>query len=347
MHTVDWCPPDSWLRITTIDAHTEGEPFRVVSGGFPDLAGDSILECRRDAQERFDHLRTALMLEPRGHADMYGCLVTPPMTDEADLGVLFIHNEGFSTMCGHGIIGLTTVALETGMKPATAPETTLRIDTPAGLVTAHGVLEHDRVTAVRFENVPSFVAAQDRTIDVSGYGNVRYDIAYGGAFYAFVEAGDLGLEPCPGDFRALIDAGRAIKHAIMANPSATADTVHPFEHDLSFLYGVIFVGRPESPEHHSRNVCVFADGEVDRSPTGTGVSARLALHHARGQIATGEPITIQSILGTYFQGRVVEETSFGPHAAIVPEVTGRAFITGRHEFLIDPEDPLREGFLLR
>ena len=347
MSNSEWRPPSDWLRITATDAHTEGEPFRVVTGGFPALVGDTILACRRDAKTRFDHLRTALMLEPRGHADMYGCLVTPPKTPEADLGVLFIHNEGYSTMCGHGIIGITTVALETGMKPAAEPETTLRIDTPAGLVTAHATVERGRVRRVRFENVPSFLAARDRAIHVPGYGTVRYDIAYGGAFYAFVQAPALGLELGPEGFRSLIDAGRAIKQAIMADPAANADVTHPFEDDLSFLYGVIFVGPPEVATNHSRNVCVFADGEVDRSPTGTGVSARLALHHARGDITTGPSITIESILGTCFRGRVVGETTYGPHAAVTPEVTGRAFITGRNEFLIDPDDPLREGFLLR
>ncbi len=347
MPNTDWRPPSDWLRITTIDAHTEGEPFRVVTGGFPELVGDTILACRRDAKTRFDHLRTALMLEPRGHADMYGCLVTPPKTPEADLGVLFIHNEGYSTMCGHGIIGITTVALETGMKPVTEPETTLRIDTPAGLVTAHATVRQGRVTRVRFENVPSFLAARDRAIIVPGYGTVHYDLAYGGAFYAFVQAPPLGIELDPRGFRSLIDAGRAIKQSIMADSAASADVTHPFEDDLSFLYGVIFVGPPEEAANHSRNVCVFADGEVDRSPTGTGVSARLALHHARGEITAGQRVTIESILGTCFHGRVVNESTFGPHAAVTPEVTGSAFITGRHEFLINPDDPLRKGFLLR
>ncbi|MCA9870301.1 MAG: proline racemase family protein [Caldilineae bacterium] len=331
------------MIITTVDAHTAGEPFRVITGGFPELPGDTILARRRYAREHLDHLRRALMWEPRGHADMYGCIVTPPVTPGADLGVLFIHNEGFSTMCGHGIIGIATVALETGMLPAGEPETTLRIDTPAGLVTAHALVDSGKVRSVRFENVPSFVLALDRTVDVPGYGRVRYDIAFGGAFYAYVQAEDLELRCLPADYRRLIEAGVAVKRAVMA----AGPISHPFEADLSFLYGTIFIDPPEAPDSHSRNVCVFADGEVDRCPTGTGVSGRLALHHARGELAIDQSIIVESIIGSRFSGRVVETTTFGPHPAIIPEVTGSAYITGHHEFIIDPDDPLRDGFLLR
>ncbi len=331
------------MKITTVDAHTAGEPFRVITGGFPDLPGDTILARRRYARDHLDHLRRALMWEPRGHADMYGCIVTPPVTPGADIGVLFMHNEGFSTMCGHGIIGIATVALETGMLPASEPETTLHIDTPAGLVTAHALVDGGKVRSVRFENVPSFVLALDQTVDVPDYGVVRYDIAFGGAFYAYVQAQDLGLRCTPADYRRLIETGVAVKHAVMA----AGPIPHPFEPDLSFLYGAIFIGPPESADAHSRNVCVFANGEVDRCPTGTGVSGRLALHFARGEVSVDQPIIIESIIGSRFSGRVVQTTTFGPHAAVIPEVTGSAFITGRHEFLIDPEDPLRAGFLLR
>jgi len=341
--TANWNPSPDWLRITTIDAHTEGEPFRVVISGFPDLVGDTILARRRYAKEHFDHLRTALMWEPRGHADMYGCLVTPPVSPGADAGVLFIHNEGFSTMCGHGIIGFTTVALETGMFPMNEPETMLKIDTPAGLVTAHARISGGRVKSVYFHNVPSFVLKLDAVIEAPGLGRVGYDLAFGGAFYAYVEAEDLGLTCEPENYQRLIEAGMAIKRAVMADRAIP----HPFEEDLSFLYGTIFAGPAANPNHHSRNVCVFAEGEVDRSPTGTGVSGRLAIHHARGEIGVGEPIIIESIIGSKFSGRVVQTTRFGPHNAIIPEVEGTAHITGRHEFLIDPRDELRDGFFLR
>lgn len=338
-----WTPPADWLKITTVDAHTEGEPFRVITGGFPDLPGATILEKRRYAKEKLDHLRTALMWEPRGHADMYGCLVTPPVTPGADIGILFMHNEGFSTMCGHGIIGIATVALETGMLPASEPETTLRIDTPAGLVTAHAVVAGGQVQRVRFQNVPSFVLALDEVVDVPGLGQVRYDLAFGGAFYAYVQAGDVGLTCTPEDYRPLIEKGMAIKRAVMA----ARPIPHPFEADLSFLYGVIFVGPALAEGGHSRNVCVFAEGEVDRSPTGTGVSGRLALHHACGEIGINQPLMIESIIGSRFTGRVLDTTTFGPYPAVIPEIEGTAHLTGRHEFLIDPEDPLRAGFMLR
>ena len=342
----DWQPPQGWGRITTIDAHAAGEPFRVVTGGVPPPPGRTMLERRRRAREHLDPLRRALMLEPRGHADMYGCIVTPPATADADLGVLFLHNEGFSTMCGHGIIALTTVLFETGLRQASAGENALEIDTPAGRVTAFAEVapgDRDRVERVRFRNMPSFVLERDRSVDVPVLGQVRYDVAFGGAFYAYVDAADLGLGLGPDDFRRHIEAGVAIKRAVTASHPIR----HPFEDDLGFLYGVVFVGPGESPGAHSRNVCVFADGEVDRCPTGTSVSARLALHHARGEIATGQRIEIESIVGTRFGGRVVEPTTFGPYEAVIPEVDGAASITGRHEFLIDPTDPLRDGFLLR
>ena len=339
----NWTPPDHWLKISTIDAHTGGEPFRVITGGYPELPGDSILSRRRYAKEHLDHLRTALMWEPRGHADMYGCIVTPPVSPQADIGVLFMHNEGYSTMCGHGIIAITKVALETGLRPMTVPETTIKIDAPAGLVTAHARVEDGQVTGVRFHNVPSFVLALDDTVAVPGLGEVRFDLAFGGAFYAYVQAADAGLTCTPEDFRSIIEKGVAIKQAVMASRPIP----HPFEEDLSFLYGTIFVGPPLGEGAHSRNVCVFAEGEVDRCPTGTGVSGRLAIHHARGEIGSGETMVVESIIGTRFKGRIVEETTFGPHAAVIPEIEGSAHITGRHEFLVDPEDPQRHGFVLR
>lgn len=338
-----WEPPEHWIRIRTIDAHTAGEPLRVITSGYPDLPGDTIVARRRYAKENLDHLRTALMWEPRGHADMYGCILTPPVSPGADIGVLFMHNEGYSTMCGHGIIGIVKVALDVGLLPMTAPETMVKIDTPAGLVTANAIVEAGQVRSVRFRNVPSFVLALDETVHVPGLGQIRYDLAFGGAFYAYVQAQDLGLSCTPEDVSALIEQGRAIKQAVMASRRIP----HPFEPDLSFLYGTIFIGRPHDRGSHSRNVCIFADGEVDRCPTGTGVSARLAIHYARGELDVNQPILVESIVGTRFQGQIVETTTYGPHPAVIPEVAGSAYITGRHEFLLDPADPLREGFILR
>lgn len=339
----DWNLPKDWKRLTVIDAHTAGEPLRVITSGLPPIPGDTILAKRRYAQEHLDHLRTALMWEPRGHADMYGCIVTEPVTADGTLGVLFLHNEGFSTMCGHGVIGLAKVGLDTGMIKIAGDNPIIRMDTPAGRVTAFARRENGRVVEVSFHNVPSFVYALDQHVEVPGLGRVRYDVAFGGAFYAFCRAEELGVDLTASDFRQLIDTGMRLKRAVMQS----LPIQHLFEKDLGFLYGTIIVGPPHDPKHHSRNVCIFADGEVDRSPTGTGVSARVALHHARGEIKINEPVVIESILGTCFTGAVVETTKFGPYDAVIPKVTGTAHITGRNELLIDPADPLWQGFILR
>jgi trans-L-3-hydroxyproline dehydratase len=336
-------PPKDWLRIQTLDTHTEGEPLRIILSGLPELKGNTIIEYQKYMQNNYDHLRTALMWEPRGHADMYGCILTPPVTEEADFGVFFLHNEGYSTMCGHAIIALTKVAVETGLVKAYKPITKIKIDTPAGLVISHAELNNDSVKRVYFYNVPSFVLFMDKTVEVPGIGMVKFDIAFGGAFYAFVNADELGIEMTPENFRSLIEKGMAIKKTVMENFQIT----HPFEKDLSFLYGTIFYGKPLGRAAHSRNVCIFAEGEVDRSPTGTGVSARMALHFAKNEIRLNEPMVIESIIGTEFIGKVVKETSFGPYKTVIPEVGGTAYITGRHEFFIDPADPLKKGFILR
>ena len=336
----DWQAPAGWRRVTTIDAHAAGEPLRVVTSGIDPVPGATILEKRRYAREHLDGLRRALMFEPRGHADMYGAIMTEPVAPEGDLGVLFLHNEGWSTMCGHGIIALTTVVLETGLL---SPRDVVRFDAPAGRIVARARREQDRVRSVAFENVPSFVLALDERVDVPGVGRVRYDLAFGGAFYAFVDAADLGLALDAAHYRALIDAGSRIKRAVMA----AREVRHPFEPELSFLYGTIFTGPPLGDDAHSRNVCVFAEGEVDRSPTGTGVSARLAIEHARGRLGVAEAFAVESIIGTRFVGRVARTARFGPHDAVVPEVEGSAWITGRSELLFAPDDPLAGGFILR
>ncbi len=313
----------------------------MVVNGLPDIPGDTVLERRRHAGEHLDHLRKALMWEPRGHADMYGGWIGPPTTEDADLSVLFVHNEGFSTMCGHGIIALAKVVLDTGMIPMHGNLTILGIDTPAGLVVATARHPEGVVTTTRFENVPSFAADLDADVTVPGLGRIRYDLAFGGAFYAMVDAEDAGVSL--DDPSQLIRAGRDIKKAI----SDSGPIEHPLEPDLGFLYGVIFIGPALRRKSHSRNVCVFADGEIDRSPTGTGVSARLAILHARGEVRTGETITVESITGSTFSGAVTRTTSLGPHEAVVPVIEGSAHLTGRSEFWFDPDDELGQGFLIR
>jgi len=338
-----WQPPADWIKISTIDAHTEGEPLRIITGGLPEIKGKTILEKRRYFRSKMDEIRKALMWEPRGHADMYGCILLPALSPQADFGVLFTHNEGYSSMCGHGIIAVTKVVLETGLVAMTEPETRLVIDTPAGAVNAFARIQNQHVASVYFQNVPSFVFLQDGIITLPDYGEIRFDIAFGGAFYALVEARDVNLKCTPSHFWQLIDTGMQIKNAVKAKVSIE----HPFEQDLSFLYGTIFTEPAHNSDADSRNVCIFAEGEVDRSPTGTGVSARTALHHARGELKVGEVMTIESIIGTRFTGRAIKLTTFGPYQAVIPEVEGRAFITGKNEFYLDPHDPLKNGFILR
>ena len=333
----DWRPPEHWMRITTIDMHTGGEPLRVVVAGLPPIEGRTVLEKRRYFREHYDHLRTGLMWEPRGHADMYGAVITP--SADADFDVFFIHNEGYSTMCGHAIIALTKLAVETGL----VSKNEIAINVPAGRILARATVVDGEVVETSFQNVPSFVYLRGQQVEVAGLGLVEFDVAYGGAFYAFVNAPALGLQLEAGNFNRLIECGRLIKQAVMA----TVTIKHPFEDDLSFLYGTIFLGPAHDSGHHSRNVCIFADGELDRSATGSGVSARAALHYAAGDIGLNERITIESILGSTMSVKVVGVTNFGPHDAIIPEVSGTASVTGRHDFYFDPTDPFRTGFLFR
>jgi trans-L-3-hydroxyproline dehydratase len=336
------------LHLETIEAHTGGEPLRVVLAGFPDLPGATILERRRHARGHCDGLRRALMLEPRGHADMYGAVPVPPASADGDLGVLFMHNEGWSTMCGHGVIALVKVAIEEGLVDVAGrgPRPEVRLDTPAGRVTATAELLADgSVGTVSFVNVPSFVLAAEVVLGIAGIGKVRADLAFGGAFYAYVEAADLGLELVPERCAEIVELGRAVKAAAVE----AVRIVHPSgEADLEFVYGAILVDRARVPGRHSRNVCVFADGEVDRSPTGTGVAGRAAIHHARGELGVGDWITIESLVGSTMDVRVLREATLaGGRRAVVPEVRGRARVLGRARWSIDPDDELGAGFLLR
>lgn len=341
--SIHWAPPAEGPKIKTIEMHTGGEPVRIPVEGLPEIKGNSILEMRRYFRDHLDFVRTGLMWEPRGHADMYGAIVTRPFTPGADFGTFFLHNEGYSTMCGHATIALTKFAVETGLVKKEGPTIDLLIDAPPGVLRARAIRENGTVVRSSFLNVPSFLYLRDEETYVPGIGNIRFDVAYGGAFYAFVEAGPLGLKLEAGDYHRLIDFGRRIKSAV----TGRFPIRHPFEDDLSFLYGTIFTGPPEDPAHHSRNVCIFADGEVDRSATGSGVSARAALHHAKGELREGETVTIESILGTTMTVRVAEITTYGPYPAVVPEVSGRAFFTGTNEFWFDPEDELKGGFIFR
>ncbi len=356
--TIDWSGLQAGLDVrtlTTIEAHTGGEPLRILTSPL-EIPGATILERRRHLEEEMDWLRKALMWEPRGHSDMYGCILTPPVTEAADFGILFMHNEGYSTMCGHGVIAAVTALLEAGVVSHPDGDTdgviSVSLDTPAGLVRARGHLENGRVTHVAFANVPSFPFGMDLKVEIPGVGEVNFDIGFGGAYYAVLPSSRFDLPVTPGTTDELVRIAAKLKTAV----NGTIPIHHPTDSDLSFLYGVIFTDRPEDPNHHSRNLCVFADGEVDRSPTGTGVSARLALLFARGEIGLGEEIAIESVLGSrsVFRGRVLEtllDAYDGAGAiipeAIIPEVSGFAFVTGRSEFFLNPRDTLGQGFLVR
>jgi len=339
----NWQAPEDWFEIQTIDAHTGGEPLRIIISGFPKLKGATLLEKRASAKNDFDQIRKALMWEPRGHADMYGALIVDPDTSGADFGVIFIHNEGYSTGCGHAVIALTKVFVETGLIEKTEPVTEVKMDVPSGFIRSFAEVKHGEITSVGFHNVPSFVQKIDSIVNVPGLGNIRYDLAFGGAYYAFVDVAQVDLDCTEEYYDELIEKGMLIKQAIMT--SVQMD--HPTESEMNFLYGTIFIGPAQDPKNHSRNVCIFAEGEVDRSPTGTGVSARAALHYARGEIGIGESITIESIIGSTFSVKVDEITTFGKYEAIIPEVRGTAFLTGKNTFWINPNDPMKDGFILR
>lgn len=333
--------------LQTTDWHTAGEPLRLITGGVPPLAGATMLERRQEMAERHDRVRRLLMREPRGHRDMYGAVLTPPVTSDADFGILFMHNEGYSTMCGHGIIAAASHVVSHHLVPAREPITPVAFDTPAGLVRAEVEvrIEGDEVRplAVRMRNVPSFVLARDLrlTLDEPGIPEVTADIAFGGAFYAFVDADVLGLELVPERSADLIRIGMAIKAAAVE----AVDVVHPEEPGLHGIYGTIFYGRPRAGGT-TRNVTVFADGQIDRSPTGTGTSARLALLAAQGRLAPGEVIRNESIIDTVFEGRIVGTTRVGHLEAVHTEVRGSAYVTGYHTFTLDADDPVGEGFLV-
>lgn len=340
----NWQPPNDWKTIKTIDMHTEGEPLRVITGGLPEIKGNSMLEKRRYFRDNFDYIRTGIMFEPRGHADMYGAVLTEAVTPDGDFGVFFMHNEGYSTMCGHAILALTKLVFESGMISINDGSSgILKIDAPPGRVIASATFNGMQVEKISFLNIPSFVSHAQQEVHVPGIGPVTFDIAFGGAYYAICEASPLGLELIASDYSRLIEYGKRIKKAIMKE----FEILHPYEKDLGFLYGTIFTGKPENPDNHSRNVCIFAEGEVDRSPTGSGVSARAALHHARGDMDVNKKYTIESILGTTMGVKIAKTTRFGAYPAVIPEVSGTAHFTGKHEFHFDPKDPLGKGFIFR
>lgn len=331
------------MRIETVDYHTAGEPFRIVVGGIGDIPGARILDKRRYALANLDEVRKLLVYEPRGHADMYGCFVVDPEDASGDLGVLFFHNAGYSTACGHGTIALVTWALESGRIPMSEPQTRVVVDAPSGRIETFATVSGGLVASVRFRNVPSFVLERDMKIHAGGRA-FTCDLSYGGAFYASVDAGIFGLSVTPENLPEFISLGRAIKAVV----ESEIDVVNPIEPELRDVYGVIFYETlAQEPVLTQRNVTIFADGEVDRSPCGSGTSARLVLLEARGELVRGSELIHHSILGTVFSGWVTGDTRVGDLPAVITEVEGRAYKTGTHVFELEVADDLGTGFLLR
>jgi len=332
-----------YQSIKTIDAHTEGEPLRIITEGYPEIIGKTLLEKRQYLKGDLDHLRQLLMFEPRGHADMYGALITEPCSINASFGILFMHNEGYSTMCGHGIIAAVTALIETQAVNLPKSGEYIGIDSLAGFIKSYAHMNNNQLE-VSFDNVPSFVEALNQKILVEGVGQVTYDIAFGGAYYAFIDADELSIDCTPENLQTLISVGRKIKKTIMQS----VEINHPQESDLSFLYGTIFTSKKtDSASSHSRHVCVFADGEVDRSPTGTGVSARAALLSSKENLKAHTPIDIESIVGGRMSVCIQKNCSYKGKQAVIPRVGGRAFVTGVHQFLLDEKDIFPTGFFLR
>ncbi|MFF1508196.1 proline racemase family protein [Streptomyces sp. NPDC058326] len=325
-----------------VDSHTEGMPTRVITGGVGVIPGATMAEKRHHFATHLDHVRTLLMYEPRGHAAMSGAILQPPTRPDADYGVLFIEVSGLLPMCGHGTIGVATVLVETGMVPVVEPVTTVRLDTPAGLVSVDVRVEDGRACSVTLTNVPAFAAGLDLKADVPGYGTVTYDLAYGGNFYAFVALESLGLPFDPAHKDELLAAGLAVMEAVNAGPDRP---VHPENPDIAGVKHV-YLAAPGSDAVRSRHAMAIHPGWFDRSPCGTGTSARLAQLHARGLLAPGADFVNKSFIGTEFTGRIVEETEVAGRPAVVPTVTGRAWITGTAQYFLDPEDPFPAGFLL-
>ncbi|MFG2053409.1 proline racemase family protein [Micromonospora sp. NPDC048930] len=325
-----------------VDSHTEGMPTRVITGGVAPLPGATMMERRRWFLDNSDDLRTLLMYEPRGHSAMSGAILQPPTRPDADWGVLYIEVSGCLPMCGHGTIGVATVLVETGMVEVTEPVTTIRLDTPAGLVVAEVAVSDGAAKAVTIRNVPSYSHQLDATVEVPGFGTVRYDLAYGGNFYAMVHLEDLGLPFDRGHKQRLLDAGLAIMEAINEQDRP----VHVNDPDISGCHHVQLIA-PGSDARHSRHAMAIHPGWFDRSPCGTGTSARMAQLHARGELALDVDFVNESFIGTRFIGRLVEETRLaGGVTAVVPTITGRAWLTGTAQYFLDPDDPFPAGFLL-
>ena len=336
--------PGQSTPIEVIDMHTGGEPLRIVTSGYPTIPGDDILAKRRYTRDHLDHLRRFLMFEPRGHADMYGAILVEPSLPGADMAVLFIHNEGYSTMCGHAIIALGRYAVDYGLVKVAEPVTHVNIECPCGMVRAEVEVTNGQSRKVRFSSVPSFMFASDLALTLEDGRSFKTDIGYGGAFYAILDAGQFGLPISSSVTNKLTQLAEEVCLAVRkAIPLS-----HPDHDDLAFLYGAILTdGKDAFGDTPTRNICVFADSQVDRSPTGSGVSARLAIQHGKGLIQTGQSRRFESIVGSGFEGAVTSTTTCGPHAAVIASVKGLAHYSGKASFWFEDNDDVGRGFMLR
>ncbi|XP_072049433.1 trans-L-3-hydroxyproline dehydratase-like isoform X2 [Amphiura filiformis] len=331
--------------IKTVEMHTGGHPLRIIQSGYPTIDGDTILSKRRFARDNLDHLRKLVMLEPRGHYDMYGAILVSPDLPGADIGVLFTHNDGYSTMCGHAVIALGRYVIDYGHVKATEPETEVNIQCPCGLVKAFVQVTDGRTGQVRFHSVPAFAFATDLDVDVVGHGKVTVDIGYGGAFYAFVSAERFGLDVRKSRTRDIVDAATAVSNAVKEQVKLR----HPDDKDLAFLYGTIITdGNDEWSDEPTANMCVFAKAQVDRSPTGSGVTARIALQYHKKLITLNQKRTFESgACGSRFTGSAVKDTKCGEFSAVVVEVCGHGYYTGEASFTREDNDQIKNGFLLK
>ena len=328
--------------ISTIDTHTEGNPERVVTGGIPAIPGDTMLEKSKYARANLDYLRTMLVHEPRGHSNMYAALLVPPTIAEADVGVIYLEPGGYVTMCGHGTIAICTVMIEVGIIEAREPETRIVLDTPAGLVQAQVAIKDGRAESVTIRNVPSFLYKKDLELHVPDVGLIRLDIAYGGNFYAIVKSENVGLEVIPENAYKLMSMGTKVWRTV----NEQVDIHHPQEPEIDCINYVEFSAPATHPKATMKNAVVVPPAGMDRSPCGTGTSAKMATLYAEGKLRLNEEFVHESIIGTLFYGRLAEETNVGEFPAVVPTIRGSAYITGIHQFVVDPRDPFPGGFHL-
>ena len=329
--------------IQAIDSHTAGEATRIVVGGIPNIKGNSMPEKKEYLEENLDYLRTAIMLEPRGHNDMFGSVMTQPCCTDADFGIIFMDGGGYLNMCGHGTIGAMTAAIETGVVPAVEPVTHVVMEAPAGIIRGDVTVVDGKAKEVSFLNVPAFLYKEGVEVDLPGVGTVKFDISFGGSFFAIIHASQLGLKIEPQNAGKLTELAMKLRDII----NEKIEIQHPTLAHIKTVDLVEIYDEPTHPEATYKNVVIFGQGQVDRSPCGTGTSAKLATLHAKGELKVGEKFVYESILGTLFKGEIVEETKVADFNAVVPKITGSAYITGFNHFVIDEEDPLKHGFILK